>query len=595
MNSHDAQDTVPLPNDRVLPPPPAQPTVGLPPGYTMYPPQYMPQGQPQPHPHLPPGYMPVYGYPPGFGYPPVGYGYPPGYPLPPGYSYEMPPPPHPMAGQMMPPVMLQPPPIVAEEAIPVAALVMPDPAPPAAVIASTPPASAALVPADPPVTEPVIQPLPKPVAERRYTAPADAPVRRGRFVTLWQKIGGGSLTFSVALHAGLLLLAGLVVFTSTMTAKNVDFLPGGGTQQGAAASQELAHKVQQKRRNNLSKITPKQRLVSQSLTAAITLPEVPLDTLEMPSLGSMMSAGRMSSGGFGSMGSGNGFGTGIGMGSAKGFVGMTLFGKIGGDGLPGVFYDLKQTPDRTATAFAGEISEAEYAGIINKTAAKKFSEKMTSDFFHSTQKMSFTYLLIPYMAATEGPKSFRVEHEVQPRGWFVHYGGQIQPPTPGDYRFVGMFDDALIVYINGKPVLDGSWYSIVDHGERRRDESIRQDFGGPFLPGTGNRKAYAGKWVRIEGNTRIDIVVGERPGGRVGGLLMVQAKKGKYQTRSDGSPILPVFSTIAMDTADQNRLRDFSGPGNAYEIAAETPVFTLKKPLFEDNPARTTSAASPTK
>lgn len=561
------------------------------------------------------GAMPYHAYPPGY----MPGMHPPPMPMP----GHMPMPHYPIGGPMVPPMMPQPPPAVpallAEEVpVPVAALALAEvaaevpawQAPPAAPVyepVATTPAPAPvyvqpLVATSPaaaePATRPEVEPAEAPAASPtvqdagapsispppqpfKPLLPVDEPRPRNRFVQFWQKIGGGSLTFSLALHVGLILLAGIVVFTTTMTAKNVDFLPGGGTQQGKSASDSLSQKVEQKRRKTLSKSLPLQRVVSQSLTAAVSLPDVPLDTLDVPSVSSLMGGGSMASGGFGSMGSGNGFGGGIGMGSAKGFVGMTLFGKIGGDGLPGVFYDLKQKHDRSPTEFSAEIiSEADYAGFINKTAAKKFSEKIMADFFHSTQKMSFTYLVVPYMAAQEGPKAFKVEHEVQPRGWFVHYGGMIQAPVPGDYRFVGMFDDALIVYINNKPVLDGSWYSIVDHEERRKDESIRQDFGGPILPGSG-RKAYAGKWVKLDGSTRIDIVVGERPGGRVGGLLMVQAKKTKYKERSDGTPVLPVFSTVKMDAADLNRLREFGGADNAYELATETPVFTIKKPLFE--------------
>lgn len=415
-----------------------------------------------------------------------------------------------------------------------------------------------------------------------FTTTSEAPARPAfSLLRWWKQVGGGSLTFSLALHAALLILAGWMVFTTTQTVKNVDFLPGGGTQQGKVASENLAHQVQQKRRQSISKLQPLRKIVTNNLAAAVALPDAPLETLDLPSSDSLMSAGRIS-GGFGSQGQGGGFGGGLGLGSATGFVSMTLFGKLGGDGLPGVFFDLKQTPERQATAYAGEANEGEFASIINRLADKRFSPAMMKEFYHSTQRMGFTYLLIPYMSANEGPKSFQMEKEVQPRAWFVHYGGFVQPPQAGEYRFVGMFDDALIVYINHKPVLDGSWYSIVDYGEKRKEESIRQDFGGPVVPGTGNRRAYAGKWVRISGTTRIDIVVGERPGGRVGGMLLVQSKKGKYQTRSDGTPVLPVFSTVKIEPGDLQRMQDFAGSDNAYEIATDTPVFTLGKPLFSD-------------
>lgn len=148
------------------------------------------------------------------------------------------------------------------------------------------------------------------------------PPKRNHFVELWRKIGGGSLTLSVAIHAGVLLVAGLVVFTSTQITKNVDFLPGGGTAQGAQASQDLQHKVQQKRRSTIAKTTPMKKVVSNSQNASISLPEAPPDILDVPDVSSMLGGGSLGGGGFGKGGGGGGFGNGMGMGAAGGFVSL---------------------------------------------------------------------------------------------------------------------------------------------------------------------------------------------------------------------------------------------------------------------------------
>lgn len=157
-----------------------------------------------------------------------------------------------------------------------------------------------------------------------------APVRRpNQFVRLWRSIGGGSLTLSILIHAGLLVLAGFVVFASQVFDKQVDFLPGGGTQQGAAASAELAHKVQMKRQQKLQKTPPRQRLISTSLDATLTLPEAPPDVLNMPDISSLSGGGKLGSGGFGLGGAGGGFGNGVGMGAMSGrsFKPLMMFGK----------------------------------------------------------------------------------------------------------------------------------------------------------------------------------------------------------------------------------------------------------------------------
>lgn len=389
----------------------------------------------------------------------------------------------------------------------------------------------------------------------------------------WRKVGGGSLTLSLLIHGGLLLTAGLIVVVTQNMEQKVDFLPGGGTKQGTQASDALKHQVQQKKRSPLKSL-PMQKLVSTSMTAAISLPESPPGLIDLPDATSLIGAGKLGSSGFGKAGAGGGFNSAFGSGAVQGFVGMTFFGKLGGDGMPGTFYDLKQTRDRKPTGYTD--SEAAYAQIINDAANKKFDEATMKGFYKASQQMSFTFLAIPNMSANEGPKAFAVDKEVEPRAWFVHYTSTIEAPEPGDYRFVGFFDDALIVYINNKPVLDASWYPIHDHGEKKRDTDLRQDFGGPMVaPG---RHAYMGKWFKFTNSVKIDIVIGERPGGRVGGVLLVQNRKEKYAKREDGTPILPVFAMSEPDMGGMKRLSEFKNGEVPFEIASDIPVFKIKAP-----------------
>ncbi|MBB5037164.1 hypothetical protein [Prosthecobacter dejongeii] len=397
------------------------------------------------------------------------------------------------------------------------------------------------------------------------------------WLRVWKKIGGGSLTLSLAIHIVLLLAAGLVVVVTQSVEPQVDFLPGGGTRLGAEASNEVKHQMQQKKRSSLNKPRPMQRLVTTSIDATLSLPEAPLELLDLPDASAMIGASKLGSSGFGKAGGGGGFNSAFGSGAVQGFVGMTFFGKLGGEGMPGTFYDLKQNRDRKTTGYTD--SEAAYAAIINNAANKKFADTTMKDFYQASQQMNFTFLAIPNMSANEGPKSFAVEKEVEPRAWFVHYTSTIEVPEPGDYRFVGFFDDALLVYINNRPVLDASWYPIHDHGEKRRDTEIRQDFGGPMV--APNRHAYAGRWFKFNSPARIDIVVGERPGGRVGGVLLIQNKKQRYELRADGTPILPVFAMSKPEMADMKRLTEFKNGEVPFEIATVIPVFKIRKSPFD--------------
>jgi len=314
--------------------------VAPPTGYPQQPGVYpYPQQQPGAYPYppqqagYPPGYMPPPGYPMPQGYPQPYPGQPyPGQPMmPPGYPQQ------PYPGQpMMPPGYAMPPhpgmatgPLPAPVAVPPAPTLAPAPvvAQPAAAPAPLPaPApTVAAVPAPAPVVAAAAPAVVNGMVEEFHPAPVHdfgPPPRRNAFVELWRKAGGGSLSLSLAIHAGVLLVAGLVVFTSTQTIKNVDFLPGGGTAQGAQASQDLQHKVQQKRRSTIAKTTPMKKVVSNNSSSSIQLPDAPPDILDVPDVSSMLGGGSLGGGGFGKGGGGGGFGTGQGLGAAGGFVSL---------------------------------------------------------------------------------------------------------------------------------------------------------------------------------------------------------------------------------------------------------------------------------
>ncbi|MDB6005871.1 MAG: hypothetical protein JWR15_2858 [Prosthecobacter sp.] len=309
--------------------PPQMP--GYPPGYPMpqgYPPQGYPPQMPQGYPPQMPGYP--QGYPPQMpqGYPPQMPGYPPGY-MPTMPMPAMMPPPAPSTGG----VPAAPAPKPASAAVPVAMPIpaaapaagpvpVPGGAAPVMPVPSTPMAMLAAAPTDDDAVAAV-------AVEHHegevYHPPALTHIEVGpppnKFVQLWRKAGASSLLLSILIHAGLGVLALFIVFQSGVMDKQVDFLPGGGTAQGAQASADLQHKVQQKKRSTINKQTPMKKLVSTSMNSAITLPEAPPDSLDMPDVSAMMGGGALgASGGFGLGGAGGGFGKGMGMGAQSGFV-----------------------------------------------------------------------------------------------------------------------------------------------------------------------------------------------------------------------------------------------------------------------------------
>jgi hypothetical protein len=342
------------------PPPQGQPgaTQPLPPGYAP-PPGYPPQmpGYPQGYP-MPQGYPPqMPGYPQGYpmpqGYPPQMPGYPQGYPMPQGYPPQMPPgyPPqgypqgYPMPPGMMPtmpmPAVMPPPAPTTGTVTPATPQPQPvsAPMPAPAAVAPSAPIPAAVAPAMPAPSTPMAMAPAAPTDDAGDAAVAVAEHHEGevfhppalthieigpppnKFVQVWRKMGASALLMSILIHAGLGVLALFIVFSTGVMDKQVDFLPGGGTAQGAQASQDLQHKVQQKKRSSINKTMPMKKLVSTSMNSSITLPEAPPDALDMPDVSAMLGGGSLgASGGFGAGGAGGGFGKGMGMGGAAGFV-----------------------------------------------------------------------------------------------------------------------------------------------------------------------------------------------------------------------------------------------------------------------------------
>ena len=254
---------------------------------------------------------------------------------------------------------------------------------------------------------------------------------------------------------------------------------------------------------------------------------------------------------------GEGFGNGSG-GSGMG-AGTTLFGSRGGGPLVGRLYDMKQNRERNSVGYDGSVGT--FFNRVNKAIDKRFSETAMEDLYLAKNRLGFTFLMIPMMSANEGPKAFNAQEEIAPRGWFVHYSGTVSAPERGLWRFLGSFDDCLMVMVNGRKVLDASWDDTTGSPRVRENTTIPR-----FVP---SKPIYGGSWVQLDANAKIEIFVGERPGGNMGGVLLIEKKGGNYKKRDDGTPILPVFSTTKLSVGDKKRLKD-----SGYQFAQETPVFT---------------------
>ncbi len=140
----------------------------------------------------------------------------------------------------------------------------------------------------------------------------------------WDKWGWRSLAVSIGIHAVLLIAGALIVVHQVMD-KQIDFLPGGGSAQGAQAEQALQHKIQQKKNPWLKQSIPIRKLAVKDSMTAVVLPNDVSEMPELPQASKPLGGGSLS-GGFGLAGAGGGFGSGVGLGAKSGMVFGPLFG-----------------------------------------------------------------------------------------------------------------------------------------------------------------------------------------------------------------------------------------------------------------------------
>ena len=289
-------------------------------------------------------------------------------------------------------------------------------------------------------------------------------------VSIWQKLGGGALTFAIIVHVVLLVVGAIWIFQVIHEPeKKVDFMPAGGG--GGGGERGAKSQLQQKKRAPLTPSTNVKRVFADGASSNFALPDPGDAFSEMSALGSPGGGGL---GGFGGPGSGPGFGpdtgaAGGGLGVPGGQGIANPFGMIdpNANALEGTFYDLKQTKNRQSTDMTNEgIKE-----VISEFVTKGWNERSLSKYYKASRTLYQTRLMIPLMAAELAPAAFDCDKEVQPSRWIVVYRGVVTPPKTGRYRFVGAGDDVLVVRFNRRHVFDHGFTSghpgFANLGQRR--------------------------------------------------------------------------------------------------------------------------------
>jgi hypothetical protein len=141
-------------------------------------------------------------------------------------------------------------------------------------------------------------------------------------------------------------------------------------------------------------------------------------------------------------------------------------------------------------------------------------------------------------------------------GWMTWHRGNLLPPEPGRYRFVGYADNHLLASINGELVFEGGRY---DSAFRESAIVERNNF--PAWPCLNSRAGFAaGPWFEVGTEPiKLDLLFGERQGNLTYSLLLIEREGETYEETTWGQPKWPLFLTRVPNTPQREELENLQG------------------------------------
>lgn len=351
-------------------------------------------------------------------------------------------------------------------------------------------------------------------------------LKRKRFFS-WKQFGGEGFLVSVAFHL-LLLVGGIFWIVSKWVEpekpKDISFEGSGGGKGGERAI--LNDRPIQTRVPPII-MKPQSRIVAKGTKPDVTVMSTP--TSSVTSFAKGLSGGDISKGGGGGSDGGIGSGAGPGKGSGRHFMSaFAPFGRDDGVGLPGYFYDFKQTPKKEPTKYAGDGSASDFVDHVLRPFVRGFKPAdIEGRYFRAEAPLYASQIFIPSGSADAAPKAFAVGKDVSAKRWAAWYSGKVKAPKSGRFRFWGLGDDALYVRWDMRPALDAGW-AILSQGRGHNNFASFSEK--PVLGVSATKQGKpsppfrAGPWFEVVSgkNYPIDILISEVPGGAFGAWLLME-------------------------------------------------------------------------
>ena len=330
-----------------------------------------------------------------------------------------------------------------------------------------------------------------------------------------------AVVLSILIHAGLFLLAGMLVVFTVVKKEEQKFEPPKAVERPKMKLKKPKVKVKK-----TSKPKPTTRIVTKIDRAS--MPDIQLP--EMSGLGDGFSGGV---GGFDLM---------------PDLGAVTLFGSghsIGSD-FEGVYYDSKL--DRQGRIIVKDTWGDPWRATIHKFLQRDWDTAVFSRYYRSPKKLYATNFVVPLTLSSVAPESFGDANSIGAL-WMAHYKGQLVHKEGITFRFWGMGDEFMAVRVDGELVLALDWDTptwkdlagkIVGNLWKSTSADSRKYF-------MGNNHSEVGDWITLEPGVSLpmEVLIGDN-GGLAGFYLAVEVMGEEYERNRQGGPILPAFKTAEM-------------------------------------------------
>jgi hypothetical protein len=202
-------------------------------------------------------------------------------------------------------------------------------------------------------------------------------------------------------------------------------------------------------------------------------------------------------------------------------------------------------------------------------ARSGFRKSKLARYYRSPKKLYTTHFMIPTIVAPMAPDAFGIP-ELESYFFFANYEGKLVYKDDIKFRFWGVGDAYISVYVDGEHVLLNGWdgrLDVLDYWQSSDADSDKF-----FL---GNQTMHVGDWIELKAGEpkEMEVFFGEWVGGEVSAMLLVEVEGVEYPQTRQGGPLLPAFKT---EDFSRDQLEEI------YKYLPEGECVLTNGPVFRD-------------